>query len=129
MTLDRQPAAAAERRPRARTISMIRPIRTMAPRRIHSQMRPVLDPLAAAAGLLAGAVRVGVAALGVTDAWAVRLGDALLAGATGALWRGDGVALWLGETLEVRVGESPALALLAALPHPAAIHPATRIDA
>src|ERR1017187_5725494 len=81
MTLDRQPAAAAERRPRARTISMIRPIRTMAPRRIHSQMRPVLDPLAAAAGLLAGAVRVGVAALGVTDAGAVRLGDALLAGA------------------------------------------------
>lgn len=101
----------------------------MAPRRIHSQMRPVLDPLAAAAGLLAGAVRVGVAALGVTDAGAVRLGDALLAGADVALWVGDGLALWLGATLALRVGERPAIALLAVLPHPAAIHPATRIAA
>jgi hypothetical protein len=106
---------------------MIRPIRTMAPRRIHSQMRPVLDPLAAAAGLLAGtvlagALRVGVAELGVADADdadAVGLGDAL----------GDELALLPEDELALRVGERLAMAPLAALPHPAAMHPATRITA
>jgi hypothetical protein len=108
---------------------MIRPIRTMAPRRIHSQTRPVLDPLAAAAGLLAGtvlagALRVGVAELGVADA-----DDADAVGLGDTLWLGDELALLPEDELALRVGERLAMALLAALPHPAAMHPATRITA
>jgi hypothetical protein len=83
-------------------------------------MRPELDPLAAAGGLLGSAVWVGVA-LGVTDADAVGLGEALRLG--------GGLGLLLAEELALRVGEKLAIAFLAALPHPAARHPATRIAA
>jgi hypothetical protein len=137
MTLDRQPAAAADRRPRERAINTITPMRTMAPRRIHSQTRPVLDPLAAAGRLLGCVVRAGVAELGVTDAEVVGLGDALWLGDELALLPDDELVLLPGDELvllpdgelTLRVGEKLAIAFLAALPHPAAIHPATRIAA
>jgi hypothetical protein len=45
MILDRQPALAAERRLAERVINTIRPTRTTAPSRTHSQMRLVPDPL------------------------------------------------------------------------------------
>src|SRR5579859_6821739 len=87
MTLDRQPAAAAERRPLARTITTIRPMRTMTPSRTHSQIRPEPDPLPAAGDLLGGAITAavgallvaggcpvdGASALGLALGWAVTL--------------------------------------------------------
>jgi hypothetical protein len=44
MTIDRQPAAVAERRPDERTINAITPPTAATPRRIHSHSRLVPDP-------------------------------------------------------------------------------------
>jgi hypothetical protein len=73
MTLDCQSAAVAERRPAERTINTITPTTARAPRRIHSQMRLVPDPLLAAGeplgvdgpavGVVAGLVTVLVTVL------------------------------------------------------------------
>jgi hypothetical protein len=137
MTLDRQPAAAAERRLAERAIHVISPTRTTAPSRIHSQMRPELDSLLGAGELVGCAV--GVAALGLGDGLALGLGDGLALGlgdglALGvgdglALWVGDGLALWPGEKEMLRLGARLAIAFLAPLPHPAAMPPTTRMAA
>src|SRR6266568_6394436 len=113
MTLDRQPAAAAERRPAERVIHTITPIRTTAPSTIHSQSRLVPDPAgdgepvacAVGAGVTAGCV------VGSTGA-AVMVGPGWLLGGR------------LGRMLALRLGKLE-ITLLAALPHPVARHPRT----
>jgi hypothetical protein len=101
MTLDRQPAAVAERRLRARAIQMIRPMRTRAARTIHSQMSDELDPLAAAGEPLDWAAGAGAVALWVADGWAV--------GVAGTLALVLGTMLTLGETLALVLGTMLAL--------------------
>src|SRR5215470_10008704 len=68
MSLDRQPAVAAERRRLDVTIHAIRPARISAPSRIHSQSRLVPELLPEAAGDVVG---VGEVALSVGVAVAV----------------------------------------------------------
>jgi len=146
MTLDRHPAAAAERRPDARMINRIRPTSTRAPRRIHSHSRlvpvPVLaagEPLTVADGLAVWViVTVGLAVAVAVAVTVVVLG---LGGAVVGLVVGE-VTLGVGEAslglesgalaLEVvalRLGAMLAIALLAVLLHPAARHTAARIAA
>jgi hypothetical protein len=118
MTLDRQPAAAVERRLEERAIHTITPIRTMAPSTIHSQTRLFPDSaggvVAAGAGVAAGSVVGSGVGLAVTGS--------LAGGWVG--WLGG----WLGRMLAVRLGKLE-ITLLAALPHPAARHPRTTITA
>src|ERR1022692_2300308 len=70
LILDCQLAAAMERRPRARAIQMITPMRTRAPRTTHSQMSGELDPLAATGEPLGRAPGAGAGgALWTTAGW------------------------------------------------------------
>ena len=135
-TLDRQLPAAAERRPRARTIPTITPMRIMTPSRTQSQIRPEPDPLPAVGELLGWALAAGVEAPLVADGWlvgvAVTLGlDTLALGLGGdelVLDPAGTLALRLGEMLALRVGEMLAIALLVAS-HPATVHTMARIAA
>src|ERR1022692_361953 len=123
MTFDRQPAAAAERRPEERATSTMMPMRTTAPMPTQSQMSAEPDPLPGAGELVgraAGAVAVTVA-LWVADGWAVAV--------AGMVALGEKLALLLG-TLMLLLGERLAIAPPAPLcPHPAARNPRERIAA
>jgi hypothetical protein len=121
MTLDRQPAAAAERRPEARATSTITPMRTTAPMTTQSQMSAELDPLPGAGELLGWAVGAGAGALWVADSCAVAV--------AGTVALGDTLALLLGK-LMLLLGDKLAIAPPAPLcPHPAARNPRQRIAA
>src|ERR1700730_10268005 len=142
MILDCQPAVAAERRRAAAAIPMIRPMRTRAPRTIHSQMSELV-PLLDAGEPLGWATGTDAAALWVADGWAVGVAGTLVLGRMlgVALGRMLGVALGrmlggaLGRmlaappdgTLMLRLGVSWAIGL--PLPHPATEHAATPIAA
>src|SRR5262245_34289506 len=111
ITAERLPAAAAERRPEARAIHTIRPIRTSAASAIHSHSSDEPDP--PAAGEAAAAV-VGAGAWLVTGSCAVGVG-----------------ALPVGRRLEAALLAAEATLLTAPLtgplpPHPAARGPTTR---
>src|SRR5438105_3285703 len=105
MSLDRQPAAAAERRRPEWTIHAIRPPSTRAPSSIHSQMRldPELLPDAATPEAVAGP---GVVTPGA-DGWAggVAVTVVVLVAVTGTpvvavtvtLGRAEAVAVLLGK--------------------------------
>src|SRR5271157_5650394 len=74
-SLDRQPAAAAERRRAERAIKAIRPARTRTPSRTQSQIKLVPEEATGAAEPVAGGWVVGAAVtLGLAGAVAVRLG-------------------------------------------------------
>jgi hypothetical protein len=129
MSLDCQPAEAAERRRPAVTIHAIRPARISTPSRIHSQSRlvPELLPEAAALGVEEVALSVGVA-VAVSVAVTVWV-DGSAVGVVGV-----GVGVGVGVTVEPAVAELAAdaarlvalpIALLTLLPHPATRHPAT----
>jgi hypothetical protein len=137
MSLDRQPAVAAERRRPDWTIHAIRPARISTPSRIHSQSRlvPELLPEAAALGDVAG---VGEVALSVGAAVAVAV--AVTVSVDGTAVGVVGVGVGVGVTVGVGVAVVPAvaeltadaarlvalpIALLTLLPHPATRHPAT----
>jgi hypothetical protein len=127
MTLDRQPAAFAERRLDARAIHVMMPAMTSTPSRIQSQMNLVLDPLLGADGLLTCAVGGGVVALEV-DGTAVGVAVTLGLGAELELGLGAELELRLGEMLILRLGDRLAMTFLAVLPHPAAMNVTTRMD-
>jgi hypothetical protein len=121
MTLDRQPDAAADRRPEERAINTITPMRTTAPMPTQSQMSAELDPLPGAGELLGWAVGAGAVALWTADGWAVAV--------AGTVALGEKLALLLG-TLMLLLGEKLAIAPPAPLcPHPAARNPSERIAA
>jgi hypothetical protein len=133
ITFDRQPAAAAERRPAERTIPAIKPARARAPRRIHSQSRlvPELPP---DAWELVGCVVTGGLAVAVVVVVTVTLGlgavvaVGLVAVGLGEVVLEDVVAVAL-EVVELRLGAKLEIALLTVPPHPAARHPAARMAA
>src|SRR6185437_3812259 len=131
MSLDCQPAVAAERRRLDVTIHAIRPARISAPSRIHSQSRlvPELLPEAAALGDVAG---VGEVALSVGVAVAVSV--AVTVSVDGSAVGVVGVTVGVGVTVAPWVAELTAdaarlvalpIALFTLLPHPATRHPAT----
>jgi hypothetical protein len=141
MSLDRQPAVAAERRRLDWTIHAIRPARTSTPSRIHSQSRlvPELLPEAAALGDVAG---VGEVELSVGVAVAVSVAvtvsvDGSAVGVVGvSVGVGVGVSVGVGVVVAPAVAELTAdaarlvalpIALFALLVHPATRHPATSI--
>src|ERR1017187_3056947 len=107
LILDCQLAASMERRPRARAIQMITPMRTRTPRTTHSQMSGELDPLAATGeplGWAAGAGSVG--ALWITDGWGLPVAGPLAAPVAGPLAAAVGEMLAAaGGTLAARLGE------------------------
>src|SRR5689334_21041621 len=111
MSLDRQPAVAAERRRLDVTIHAIRPARISTPSRIHSQSRlvPELLPEAAALGDVAG---VGEVALSVGVAVAVAVAVTVSVDGTAVGVVGVGVGVGVGVT--VGVGVAPAVAELTA---------------
>src|ERR1019366_874668 len=116
LILDCQLAAAMERRPRARAIQMITPMRTRAPRTTHSQMSGELDPLAATGEPLGWAAGAGaVVALWITDGWAGAVAGTLAAAR--------------GGTLVLLRGARRATAPRPLLPHPVTEHAAPRIAA
>ncbi len=131
MIFDRQSAAVAERRPAERAINTIAPTRTMAPSRIHSQMRLVPDPALDVGELLGCAVD----ALGLgEEVVGLGLGEEVLGLGLGeevpglglgeeVLGLGLGVvevpALWLGEMLTLRLGTTLAIELPIEPPQPA----------
>src|ERR1022692_261179 len=116
LILDCQLAVAMERRPRARAIQMITPMRTRTPRTTHSQMSGELDPLAATGEPLGWAAGAGaVVALWITDGWAVAVAGTL--------------AARLGEKLMLLLGARLAIAPLPLLPHPVTEHAAPRTAA
>src|ERR1035438_4575860 len=106
LILDCQLAAAMERRPRARAIQMITPMRTRPPRTTHSQMSGELDPLAATGEPLGWAAGAGaVVALWITDGWAVAVAGTLAAAVGGTLAAAVGEMLAAaGGTLAGRLG-------------------------
>jgi hypothetical protein len=133
MSLDRQPAVAAERRRPDWTIHAIRPARISTPSRIHSQSRLVPELLPEAAALGVGEVALSV---GVAVAVAVAVTVSVDGSAVGVV----GVGVGVGVTVGVGVAVAPPaaeltadaarlvalpIALLALLPHPATRHPAT----
>jgi hypothetical protein len=131
MSLDRQPAEAAERRRLDVTIHAIRPARISTPSRIHSQSRlvPELLPEAAALGVEEVALSVGVAV-----AVAVAVTVSVDGSAVGVVGVGVGVSVGVGVMVAPAVAELTAdaarlvalpIALLAPLVHPATRHPAT----
>jgi hypothetical protein len=138
MSLDRQPAVAAERRRPEVTIHAIRPARISAPSRIHSQSRlvPELVPEAAALGDVAGVGEVALS-VGVAVAVAVAVTVSVDGSAVGVVGVGVGVVgvtVGVGVTVAPWVAELTAdaarlvalpIALLTLLPHPATRHPAT----
>jgi hypothetical protein len=132
MSLDRQPAVAAERRRLDWTIHAIRPARISTPSRIHSQSRLVPELLPEAA--LGDAVGVGEVELSVGVAVAVSV--AVTVSVDGSAVGVVGVSVGVG----VVVAPAPAvaeltadaarlvalpIALFALLVHPATRHPAT----
>jgi hypothetical protein len=133
MSLDRQPAVAAERRRPDWTIHAIRPARISTPSRIHSQSRlvPELLPEAAALVDVAGVGEVALsvgAAVAVSEAVTVSV-DGPAVGVVGV-----GVTVGVGVAVAPPAAELTAdaarlvalpIALLALLPHPATRHPAT----
>jgi hypothetical protein len=138
MSLDRQPAVAAERRRLDVTIHAIRPARISTPSRIHSQSRlvPELLPEAAALGDVAG---VGEVALSVGVAVAVSVAvtvsvDGSAVGVVGVSVGVVGVSVGVGVVVAPAVAELTAdaarlvalpIALFALLVHPATRHPVT----
>src|SRR5690348_8709754 len=132
MSLDRQPAVAAERRRLEVTIHAIRPARISAPSRIHSQSRLVPELLPEAAALGDG-VGVGEVALsvGVAVAVSVAVTVSVDGSAVGVVGVGVGVvgvtvAPWVAElTADAARLVALPITLLTLLPHPATRHPAT----
>jgi hypothetical protein len=137
MSLDRQPAVAAERRRLDWTIHAIRPARISTPSRIHSQSRLVPELLPEAAGDVVG---VGEVALSVGVAVAVSVAvtvwvDGSAVGVVGvSVGVGVGVSVGVGVVVAPAVAELTAdaarlvalpIALFALLVHPATRHPAT----
>src|ERR1039458_1084507 len=107
LILDCQLAAAMERRPVARAIQMITPMRARAPRTTHSQMSGELDPLPATGEPLGWAAGAGaVVALWVTDGWAVAVAGTLTLGGMLAAAVGGTLAAAVGGTLAAAVGGS-----------------------
>src|ERR1035438_8502371 len=132
LILDCQLAAAMERRPRARAIQMITPMRTRTPRTTHSQMSGELDPLAATGEPLGCAAGAGaVVALWITDGWAVTVAGTLAAAVGGTLAAAVGgtLAARLGGKLMLLLGARLAIAPLPLLPHPVTEHAAPRTAA
>jgi hypothetical protein len=131
MSLDRQPAVAAERRRLDWTIHAIRPARTSTPSRIHSQSRlvPELLPEAAALGDVVGVGEVELS-VGVAVAVSVAVTVSVDGSAVGVV----GVSVGVGVVVAPAVAELTAdaarlvalpIALFALLVHPATRHPAT----
>jgi hypothetical protein len=139
MSLDRQPAVAAERRRLDWTIHAIKPARISTPSRIHSQSRLVPELLPDAA--LGDVVGVGEVELsvGVAVAVSVAVTVSVDGPAVGVVGVGVGV---VGVSVGVGVVVAPAaavaeltadaarlvalpIALFALLVHPATRHPAT----
>jgi hypothetical protein len=136
VTLDRQSAAAAERRPADRVINAIAPMRTIAPRAIHSQISDELDPLSCAGELPGWAAGADTVLVRVADGRSVTVAGALALGVRVGLALGVGVGLALGTltllvgTLTLLVGERLAIAPpTPLLPHPAARNPSDKIAA
>src|SRR5215470_18621661 len=100
--MERQPAAAAERRPEARAIHTIRPMTTSAPSRIHSHSSDEPDSLAA--GVVAGAAGAAVGE-GWLGAASVVSGAALVSGTDASLRVGSTVRL--GVRLEAALLTAP----------------------
>jgi hypothetical protein len=142
MSLDRQPAVAAERRRLDWTIHAIRPAKISTPSRIHSQSRLVPELLPEAA--LGDAVGVGEVELsvGVAVAVSVAVTVSVDGSAVGVVGVGVGVGVSVGVVVApaVAVVVAPAvaeltadaarlvalpIALFALLVHPATRHPAT----
>jgi hypothetical protein len=139
MSLDRQPAVAAERRRLDWTIHAIRPARISTPSRIHSQSRLVPELLPdAALGDVAGVGEVELS-VGVAVAVSVAVTVSVDGSAVGVVGVGVGV---VGVSVGVGVVVAPAaavaeltadaarlvalpIALFALLVHPATRHPAT----
>jgi len=134
MSLDRQPAVAAERRRLDVTIHAIRPARISAPSRIHSQSRLVPELLPEAAGDVVGVGEVALS-VGVAVAVAVAVTVSVDGSAVGVVGVGVGVGVvGVGVMVAPAVAELTAdaarlvalpIALLAPLVHPATRHPAT----
>src|SRR5215475_1855214 len=114
ITAERQPAAAAERRPEARAIHTISPMRTSAPSAIHSHSSDEPDP--PSAGEAAAAV-VGAGAWLVTGSCAVGVGPLV-----GRLT----LAPPVGLRLEAALLTAEAALLTAPLTGPLPPHPAAR---
>jgi hypothetical protein len=139
MSLDRQPAVAAERRRLDWTIHAIRPARISTPSRIHSQSRLVPELLPdAALGDMVGVGEVELS-VGVAVAVSVAVTVSVDGSAVGVVGVGVGV---VGVSVGVGVVVAPAaavaeltadaarlvalpIALFALLVHPATRHPAT----
>jgi hypothetical protein len=130
ITFDRQPAAAAERRPAERTIPAIKPATARAPRRIHSQSRlvPELPPgvWELVGCVVTGGLAVAVVVVTVTLGLGAVVAVGLVAAGLGEVVLEDVVAVAL-EAL--RLGAKLEIALLTVPPHPAARHPAARMAA
>src|ERR1700750_223353 len=134
MSLDCQPAVAAERRRLDVTIHAITPARISTPSRINSQSRlvPELLPEAAALGDVAGVGEVALS-VGVAVAVAVAVTVSVDGSAVGVVGVGVGVGVvGVGVTVAPAVAELTAdaarlvalpIALLTLLPHPATRHP------
>src|SRR5215831_2171091 len=112
---ERRADAAAERRPEARTIHTIRPMRTTAASAIHSHSSDEPDPLAAGVEAAAGAGAV-------SGAWLA--GGACAVGVGGPLVGRLMLAVRLGDRLEIALLMAPLTGPLP--PHPAAKGPMTR---
>src|SRR6266542_2360158 len=128
MSLDRQPAAAAERRRPDMAIHVIKPARISTPSRIHSQRRlvPELPPEAAALGDVAGAGEVVLSVGGAAVAVSVAVTVAVDGTAVGVVGVGVAVAPPVAElTADAALLVAPPIALFAPLPHPASRHPVT----
>jgi hypothetical protein len=140
MSLDRQPAVAAERRRLDWTIHAIRPARISTPSRIHSQSRLVPELLPEAA--LGDAVGVGEVELSVGVAVAVSVAVTVSVDGSAVGVVGVSVGVGVGVSVGVGVVVAPAaavaeltadaarlvalpIALFALLVHPATRHPAT----
>jgi hypothetical protein len=136
MSLDRQPAVAAERRRLDWTIHAIRPARISTPSRIHSQSRLVPELLPEAAGDVVGVGEVALS-VGVAVAVSVAVTVWVDGSAVGVVGVGVGVGV-VGVGVVVAPAAAVAeltadaarlvalpIALFALLVHPATRHPAT----
>jgi hypothetical protein len=111
---DRRADALAERRPEARAIHTIRPMRTIAASAIHSHSSDELDPLSAAVEAAAGG---GAAA--VSGSWLA--GGASAVGAGGPAVGRLMLAVRLGDRLEIALLTAPLTGPLP--PQPVAMDP------
>jgi hypothetical protein len=129
MSLDCQPAAAADRRREERTINAIRVASTTTPSRIHSQRRlPLPDPAAGEAAVLDDAVVGGGVGVAVEVTVDVIVVVGVTVGVMVGVTVGVGVIVGAAVTVDVAVRLGRLLiALWTELPHPAARHPVTRM--